>query len=312
MIHEEHFFFTSPHDGLKLGALLVAPDAPRGLMLIAHGMAEHKERYLPLMRFLAEHAIACAIHDHRGHGESVRSRDDLGFFYENGAEGVVEDLHEALRELQSRFPNAPTILMGHSMGSLAARAFAAKYGSELGGLIVVGSPGLNPGAKFGLWLTNVLAAVKRTDHAKSRLMDALLNGPFAAKFPGKSYFAWLSANADNVRAYERDPLCGFGFTLNGYRALLNLMLAAYDEASPLPNDLPVWFLSGADDPCARGKKGFDHAMENLRRRGSREVSGTMVSGLRHEILNENRPDVWEMLLESANRMLETPPFSDRA
>lgn len=304
MIHEEHFYLYSPYDGLRLGALLVAPKAkPKGLVLLAHGMAEHKERYAPLMRFLAEHEIACAINDHRGHGESVCGEADLGYFYEDGDRALVEDLHEMLRWLRSCFENAPVVLLGHSMGSLAARAFAAKYGSELDGLIVVGSPGLNPGAKFGLLLTNALAAVKRTDHAKSRLMDLLLNGPFAAKFPGKSYFAWISANADNVRAYERDPLCGFGFSLNGYRALLKLMLAAYDEGAPMPENLPVWFLSGADDPCARGKKGFEHAMENLRKRGSREVSGTMVPGLRHEILNENRPDVWQMLKERIESML---------
>lgn len=304
MVHEECFALESRHDGLRLGAVLVEPEGEaRGVLQMAHGMAEHKERYLPLMRYLAEHGFACAMNDHRGHGESVRRKDDLGYFYEDGASGLVKDLHQMTLLLRERYPGKKLVLFGHSMGSLGVRAYAAEYGADIDGLIVCGSPGYNPAARFGEGLARFLAAVKRSDRAKSRLMDAMLNGPFAARFPGGSVFAWLSANPDNVRAYEEDPLCGFSFTLNGYQALMKLMQAAYDLNRPIRADLPAYFLSGEDDPCATSPKGFGRAMENLRRRGCRSVTGRMFPGLRHEVLNENRVDVWEDLLAAAERML---------
>ena len=107
--------------------------------------------------------------------------------------------------------------------------------------------------------------------------------------------AWLSANPENVAAYEADPLCGYPFTINGYRALLKLMLAAYDVKSPMPADLPVHFMSGEDDPCAPDAEGFRDAMQNLRDRGSKAVTGRMYPGLRHEIFNEGVPEVFDDL-----------------
>ena len=74
----ENLVVPSEHDGLGLAVLTVLPDGePRALIQFSHGMAEHKERYQPVMEFLAAHGYACVINDHRGHGASVKSPDDL-------------------------------------------------------------------------------------------------------------------------------------------------------------------------------------------------------------------------------------------
>ena len=299
----ETFTIPSKHDGLELSVTTVVPEGRiAGLVQFSHGMAEHKERYLPAMEFLAEHGYGCVINDHRGHGASVRTPDDLGYFYKDGGRGLIKDLHQITLWFRGKYPGKPLVLFGHSMGSLAARAYAAKYGRDIDGLILSGSPGFNSAAPMGLVLTRVLAIVHRTQHARSRLMDAILNGGFSKRFKGGSKFAWLSANGENVRKYESDPLCGFGFTLNGYRALLNLMLAAYDEKTSVRRSLPVFFMSGEDDPCAPDRKGFDSAMENLRQRGCVDVTGKMYPGLRHEILNESVQEVYDDLLATVERM----------
>ena len=76
---------ASPSDGLALSIIICEPmTAPKGIVQIVHGMCEHKERYIPFMEFLAANGFASVIHDHRGHGESVRSAEDLGYFYEGG------------------------------------------------------------------------------------------------------------------------------------------------------------------------------------------------------------------------------------
>ena len=64
------------------------------------------------------------------------------------------------------------------------------------------------------------------------------------------------------------------------------MRAAYDKRTRIREDLPVLFLSGADDPCAPNHAGFEAAIQNLNDRGCKSVSGKMYPGLRHEIFNE--------------------------
>ncbi len=303
-MQQEKFIIASKMDKTPLSVLMVTPDgAPKGLVQFSHGMAEHKERYLRVMCLLAAEGYASIIHDHRGHGESVRAQEDLGYFYPAGADGVTADLAQVNALLRRRFPGLKLVMVGHSMGSLAARAYAAEHGDTLDGLLLSGSPGYNAACGMGKALTWVLqGAHLGNDRARSKLMDAMLNGPFEKNFQGDSHFLWLSADRDNVRAYENDPLCGFGFTLNGYRALLTLMQRAYDEKTRLPETLPVRFMSGEDDPCALGHMGFDMARENIEKRGPKNVEAKMYPGLRHEIFNELSDEVDNDLLKFVDKI----------
>lgn len=72
----------SKSDGLPIDIVEVVPEAKevKGIIQIVHGMAEHKERYLHFMNYLAEQGYACIAHDHRGHGNSVLDPADLGYF----------------------------------------------------------------------------------------------------------------------------------------------------------------------------------------------------------------------------------------
>ena len=303
-MQQEKFIISSKMDKTPLSVLMVTPDgAPKGLVQFSHGMAEHKERYLRVMCLLAAEGYASIIHDHRGHGESVRAQEDQGYFYSAGADGVTADLAQVNALLRRRFPGLKLVMVGHSMGSLAARAYAAEHGDTLDGLLLSGSPGYNAACGMGKALTWVLqGAHLGNDRARSKLMDAMLNGPFEKNFQGDSHFLWLSADRENVRAYENDPLCGFGFTLNGYRALLTLMQRAYDEKTRLPETLPVRFMSGEDDPCALGHKGFDMARENIEKRGPKNVEAKMYPGLRHEIFNERSDEVDQDLLNFVDKI----------
>ena len=54
----------SPFDGLRLSLIYAEPDtSPKGIVQIAHGMCEHKERYIPLMEYLCGngYAVVCNL-----------------------------------------------------------------------------------------------------------------------------------------------------------------------------------------------------------------------------------------------------------
>ena len=294
----EFLTLKSNADGLSLSIMLVRPDGEiRALVQLAHGMCEHKERYEPFMQFLAGQGCLCVMNDHRGHGASVRAPEDLGYFYEGGADALVADLHQITRWLKAQYPELPFILFGHSMGSLAVRAYCEKHDNELDSLIVCGSPGWNPAAGAGLLLLKLMAKFKGERH-RSKLIRSMTTGAFAKPFLHEgSTNAWLSANRENVRAFENDPLSGFNFTLNGNRALLTLMQQAYHLTTPRANPaLPVRFFSGADDPCAPNEKGFQDAVDAMRKAGYSDVQGRMFPDLRHEILNEtNAQEIFETI-----------------
>mgnify|MGYP000113940991 FL=1 len=159
-------YLTSKQDGLKLHVLLMEPEqSPKGIVQICHGMAEHKERYEPLMQMLCNNGYISVIHDHRGHGKSVKNASDLGYFYDDSGKAIIEDAHQVTTWMKERYgEELPYHLFGHSMGSLVVRCYLKKYDDELDSLIVCGSPSENKAAKAAEFLAKT--ACKMGAHKK--------------------------------------------------------------------------------------------------------------------------------------------------
>ena len=231
----------------------------------------------------------------------MKDPKDLGYFGDNGADALMSDMNQLTRRARDAYPGLKLFMLSHSMGSLAVRAYADRYDKDIDALIVCGSPGENPAAGAGLALIRLLSVLFGERHHSS-LVQKMTIGAFAKRFPDAQHpSSWISANVDNVIAYEADPLCTFTFTLNGNRALLRLMRRAYGLRPERGNPgLPVRFFSGAEDPCAPDEKGFRHAVERMRQAGFADVEGKLFPGLRHEILNEaSRQEVFEAIWQDA-------------
>lgn len=307
----EQTALTSQVDGIPLSIIYGQPDSgePKAVFQIAHGMSEHKERYLPLMEHLCAHGYACVIHDHRGHGKSITSEQDLGYLYGQGAGALVEDLHQVTEYAKTVFPGKPILLFGHSMGSMVARAYLKRYDGELAGLIVCGSPSYNPAAHLGRMLARLIGAVKG-EHYRSRLLQRLSFGSFSRRYRADgSDNAWTSSRKESVQAYDDDPLCGFTFTANGFYHLYGLMLEAYGKKGWQMHQpaLPILFLSGAEDPCLINETKFRKAVLFLQERGYTNVDAKLYPRKRHEIINEDiRPQVFADILQFCNQQIQKP------
>ena len=293
MIKTEKLKIKSDFDGLELGVILTAPQTePTGILQLNHGMCEHKERYLPFMKFLSANGFICIIHDHRGHGESIRDKDDLGYFYENGDEAAVEDCHQINTYIKSIYPSLPIYLFGHSMGSLIVRVYTKKYDNDIQGLIVCGSPSKN---FFALPARKILEELMpiRGEKFRSEKLEQLLLGIFNKGIENPlSPNSWICSDENVVKEYDNDELCGFCFTLNGFHSLFELMNKTYSNKGwEVKNpSMPVYFISGWEDPCRTDDKSFISAVSHMRNIGYKNIDLKLYGGARHEILNEKIKD----------------------
>lgn len=283
----ENIKIKSKADGLVLDVLMIAPKGDiKGIVQISHGMEEHKGRYVPFMQFLAENGYVAVIHDHRGHGQSVNSKEDLGYFYEEKAEAVVEDLHQVAMFIKEKYPDKNLTLLGHSMGSMIVRKYMKKYDDLVDKVIICGSPSRNSFVDLGLFGIKIMK-IFRGERYRSEFCQNLFLGKKAKKNE------WICADEGVVSKFDDDELCGFTFTLNGFQNLLYLMKDIYSRNGwQVKNqDLPILFIAGADDRIIVSEKKWLESQEFLRSLGYESVDKILYSGMRHEVLNEKNKDV---------------------
>lgn len=301
---EENIKIISDQDSLELDCLLIKPNKEiKAIVEIAHGMNEHKERYIDFMKFLAKNGYASFIHDHRGHGKSIKNINDLGYFYEDNASYVVEDLHQINEYLKNKFKDKKIILFGHSMGSMIVRKYISKYAHTIDGLIVCGSPSKNNTSKLGLKVVKLLKSIKG-ERYRSEFVKKLMFGGFDKK--GSEPNSWVCHNKEILKLYNEDELCKYTYTLNGYENIIKLMIDIYNPKIYNRNnlDLPIYFIAGNDDPVIKSKKDFNEAINFLKKIGYHNIDNTLYDDMSHEILNEvNNNLVYDDILNWLNKII---------
>lgn len=277
-----------------------------GVIQFVHGMCEHKGRYKDVISFFNQQGFVCIIADMPGHGESVVSLEDLGYFGEHGDKKCVDTVHAITKFIKINYPDLPYILIGHSMGSLIVRNFIKQYDDELDGLFVIGSPSNSKPkclAKAAIRLMTLL----RGERYRSRFMNRLVVGAFSARFRHEgSSEAWLTEDKDVWEEFHADERCGFIFTLNGFDSLINLISGTYSKKGwEMKNpSLPITFLSGEKDACMINRPSFDKAVNTLRKAGYKNVHFKLFEGRRHEILNDfHKEEVYEDILKIIKQIL---------
>ncbi|HOA33337.1 MAG: alpha/beta hydrolase [Clostridiales bacterium] len=266
--------------------------APIGVFQIAHGVCEHIGRYDDFARFLASNGFVVCGNDHLGHGKSVKSLADLGHTAdENGDVRMVDDMHILTCIMKKRYPNLPYFLFGHSMGSFAARIYAADFGHELDGVIFCGTgqiPGVAALLKDAVEKTIDKIGVRKSSLGTMQLLGKLWSIPYKND---NDPLAWLSVDLENRERYREDPLCNFNLKLSGLRDLLKLQLGACapDWTIRMPLYLPVLLISGEKDPVGSNGKGVIALADALEMAGI-EPTVILYPNMRHEILNETEKE----------------------
>ncbi len=301
MIKKE-FTYKSRDGVTNIHAIAWLPDTEvTAVLQIAHGMVEHIDRYEEFSSWLTDRGFAVVGNDHLGHGGSVTSESEYGYFHHpNGNRYVLGDMHQLFLYAKRQYPEVPYFMLGHSMGSFLVRQYITITSRGLSGVIIMGT-GYQPWymLEAGQLLCRVIAAFKGW-HYRSRLVDDLSFGSYNQKFePAETGLEWLNSDEERRQKYIDDPLSGFVFTVNGYYQMFAGMktLTSKKRLEAMDKELPVFIVSGTEDPVGDFGDGVRKVYGQFLDVGMQNVDMKLYPGDRHEILNEtDREQVYEDLL----------------
>lgn len=298
---KKEFYYLSRDGKTQIHAVEWMPeDEPKGVLQICHGMVEYIERYHEFAEYLCRHGYYVTGHDHLGHGKSVKDETEYGYFpKKNGNRCVIGDIHQLRMITSKKYPGVPYLMLGHSMGSFLLRQYLTEHGDGLSGAVIMGT-GYQPLAvlEAGQVVCRVTALFKGWKY-RSKFVDNLSFGSFNKRFePGETGREWVTSDSELCRRYVEDPLCMFRFTVGGYYQMFEGMKAVATAGSiaQIPEDLPILFTAGADDPVGAFGRGVMKVYRKYKSAGMRKVAVKLYAGGRHEILNETiREQVYEDL-----------------
>jgi len=288
------FTYPSSDGKTQLHAMEWLPEeqAPRAVLQIAHGVSEYIARYDGFARYLNEQGIAVVGNDHLGHGGS-EGETPVYFGEKDGWTHVVDDLYTLHLMTQDRWPQLPSFIMGHSMGSFLVRSYLIRYPGTVTGAVIMGT-GYQPAAVIAAGRLVARAEARRHGRsAVSPLVNKMAFGSYNKGLtPHRTEFDWLSVDCGNVDRYVADPMCGKPGTVGVF---LDMMDGFAFNQNPenlkkMDPSTPVLFVSGACDPVGGSGKGVRQAYQSFLNAGVKDVQLKLYDGLRHEILNEKEKD----------------------
>jgi alpha-beta hydrolase superfamily lysophospholipase len=235
-------------------------EAPRAVVLVAHGLFEHAGRYAHVAARLNAAGFGVVAIDHWGHG---RSPGDRGFVPAFSV--YLDGMTALLARVRGSHPGVPLLLVGHSMGGLIAVHHLLAHQSAYAAAAVSG-PAILPAAppsRLVQWISRMLSRLA------PRMGVVALDGNAVSRDPAV------------VADYMADPLNHHGKI--GARLALELFTAMAAAQAAAPRiALPLLVQHGDADTLALPAGGqylHDHA-------GSLRKDLRLYPGLFHEIYNE--------------------------
>ena len=234
--------------------------APRAVIVVSHGLAEHGGRYETLAAELVQRDYAVYAVDHRGHGRSSGPRANIDRF-----SYLVSDFCAFTGRCARQHPDTPVYMLGHSMGGAVAFASALRLQDSLRGL-VLSAPALATDQK-----------VPPLQEMFVRFLSVVAPNTGALTLPANA----VSRDPSVVARYEADPLVHHKAI--PARTLVELLGAMQGfPASARELRLPTLILHGTADtlvPLAATRPVYQAF-------GTRDRIVKLYDGLYHEVFNE--------------------------
>lgn len=161
------------------------PETSRAVVVLAHGLGEHIQRYEHVAEAFAQRDLTLMGFDQQGHGKSGGKRGVVA-----GNDSLLRDLEAAIRLAKQLAPGKPIFLYGHSMGAVEVLCYGLKSKESVRGIMAT-SPALDP---------NVMSKAQKT---LLKILKPI--APSLAIDNGLEVEA-LSRDPQVVQRYRTDPL----------------------------------------------------------------------------------------------------------
>lgn len=244
----------SSADGTKLRFRKDTVEDPRALIVIAHGLCEHLNRYDYFTEKLNENGYSVYRYDQRGHGKSQGKKVYFSDYNE-----MPDDLAAFVEIAKNESEGKKIFLFGHSMGGETVTLYGTKHPGTVAGIITSG--------------------------ALTHYNNPIMGSAFPIEAPEDTYIPnqlgdGVCSDAKVIEAYANDPLVEKQISTG----LINQIYAGVQWLKGNMENFsdPVLILHGADDGLVSAKD----SLELYEEISSKDKSLRIYANLFHEILNE--------------------------
>ncbi|KKF02601.1 alpha/beta hydrolase [Mycolicibacterium obuense] len=232
----------------------------RGVVILAHGYAEHARRYDHVAARFGEAGLLTYALDHRGHGRSGGKRVLLRDMSE-----FTADFHTLVGIAGDEHPGLPRIVLGHSMGGAIVFTYGVEHPDDYTAMVLSGPA------------VAAQSSVPAVKVAAAKLLGRIAPGLPVENLPADA----VSRDPEVVAAYEADPLVHHGRLPAGIgRALIEVGETMPRRAAAIT--APLLVVHGDADRLipVQGSRTLIECV------GSTDAHLKEYPGLYHEVFNE--------------------------
>ena len=260
----------------------------KGIIQIVHGYGEHSRRYLHMIGKFNQAGYVVFADDHLGHGKTGYDSGHMGDPHSGGYMTYLKDektLHDIAVET---YPGVPYMMFGHSWGSMLARAYAAHYGDDIRALMLCGLCSQWKGCEEAYDNPEFRAAYEADPHQPVGPWFNRVFSNMTARIENPRTTAdWIANDPRIVDDHSKDMFNSFDSTIELPWDFVQLyhFIESPEWAPMVPAALPVYLISGDQDPCGNYGEGLYH-VANLLANTGHKTRVHAYPGYRHEIHNE--------------------------
>lgn len=276
---------------------------PVGVVQIIHGMGEHAGRYENIVKFLNENGYVVFLSDHRAHGHTAKTINDIGKYDGDIFYDTVKDQIYFSELLLEKY-KMPLYVIGHSFGSFIAQRYNQLF-SKHSALILSGSSFMRGdlSMKFGELVAKFNVKLKGKN-SKAKLITRLSFKRYNNAFEDKN---WLTSDTEQQQKQRVDRYCNHTFSNNFYKYFFAGVQDIYKFKSmkSLSVHVPMLLVSGTKDALAKNGDSVRKLKNYYIKQGVTRVLMKLFKNGRHEMFNEvNKTQVYNEVLNFIKEVKE--------
>lgn len=260
---------------------------PKATVVIIHGMMEHGSRYAEFAKYLNNRGFVVVITDLRGHGKTMRSKDEYGKGEKDIFSETIEDQLNVISFAKEKY-DLPIYVFGHSYGSMLTQRLVQLCPAVEKAVLC----GTADGGYFLFSLANTLLTIVYpfvNKNKRAGIAEKLCIKGYAKKFENGN---WFTRDEKEFEKYLSDDLCGGNFPFSFYKSLLKNLCKNNKNIDRIGNK-KIFLIAGSEDPVGfRTKAVVSLYKKYLRSNVDAKIK--IYEGARHELYNEtNKKEVFK-------------------